>query len=269
MPLTPSMHQALQRLRPGAEPQASILLGDERASRRCVWVHYRDADWVLKEARPGAAGWAQAQHEFAATRWAHRHGLAPAPVDLDVDHGLLVLHYLPGATPWSDCQALGTWLRQLHDLPVPPTWPRFDPVAAAAASLLDMERAGIVESAPQGWLQVRLAAARAQLKSLPAVPPAPCHNDLQPLNLVRGSGAPHLIDWEEAAAGDPLWDLASWIVSLELPAAEQAAMLQAHGGDAQRLQALCSVAQVYFTAWGLLRPAWRALERERLQRFMA
>ena len=86
--------------------------------------------------------------------------------------------------------------------------------------------------------------------------------------MVRGAQT-LFIDWEDAALGDPLWDMASWITSLALPPERHAALLEAPTqANLHRLALWCTVAEVYFMAWGLLRPAWRALEARRLAQFM-
>lgn len=270
MPLPSGASRLLARLRPEAAPPVAVPLDAAWTSRQSWRVAYHDGvAWVLKPARAGPAGLIRAQHEFAAMQWGAARGLAPSPVALDSETGWLAHAYAPGATAWEDCAAAAARLQLLHAPPLP-AWPRFDPLQAATASVAALRSVPEVTAAQQHWLAAHLHAAGEALARSGPAPLAPCHNDVQPFNLVRGPQVV-FIDWEDAALGDPLWDAASWLVSLELPRSRDAEFLAAADAGANaaaRLEAWRTVAEVYFLAWGLLRPAWRALELARLARLV-
>ena len=137
-----------------------------------------------------------------------RQGIGPELVFADPPMGVLVTRWLPGRACATAVlrnprllQRLGALLRRMHRSVAPPRdAPPLDPARAAD------RYAEIVGSL---WARrTALAAAR----SFNAVARrgsgrALCHNDPVAQNLIRG---PHLrlIDWEFAAPGDPLFDVA-------------------------------------------------------------
>ena len=50
-----------------------------------------------------------------------------------------------------------------------------------------------------------------QLQSL-AISPVPCHNDLNPGNIFANNNQVTLIDWGDAALGNPYYDIAAFFV---------------------------------------------------------
>ena len=141
----------------------------------------RIGDTVRRPAGP----WTPAVHALLA----HLHDVGftavPRPLGLD-DQGREVLSYLPGRAAWPDASAalsplqrlaqVGRLVRQLHDATtsfVPPPEPRWN----------------VLIPADGGDLIV--------------------HHDLAPWNLVVGDdGSFSIIDWDAAAPGTRLWDIA-------------------------------------------------------------
>lgn len=116
---------------------------------------------------------------------AHLHsvGFAGAPNGLGFDErGRQILEFVPGAM-WdkkhqntlADLRRVGVLIRSLHDATA-----SFDPPVSAKWAAL---------SVPDGYDIV-------------------CHNDLAPWNLVCGADRWVFIDWDSAAPGTRLWDLA-------------------------------------------------------------
>ena len=134
----------------------------------------------------------------------------------DPRRGLLVTRELPGraCTPamLRDPQmlrAFGSLLRRLHET-----------VAAPAAAPFDLARFLADYAAAVGGVQARRWA-RAGIRSLNAVTgsvqrQALCHNDPVAKNVLAGPSL-RLIDWEFAAPGDPLFDLAVIVGHHDLP----------------------------------------------------
>ncbi len=159
--------------------------------------------------------------EFEVLRAAHGAGLGPEPLYADPRGGVLVTRYLPGE-PWRHAdldqpgrlERLGGLLREVHGLPV--TGRRFDPSRIAegyARALGPGNGAGGVDE----------VARLAEQLYPPGMTLRICHGDPNAANII-GYDRPRLIDWEYAAAGDPLYDLA--VVS------------SFHGFDARRIELL-------------------------------
>lgn len=113
----------------------------------------------------------------------HFVGFAGAPLGLGIDElGRQVFEFVPGAT-WDrtyqhalvDLRRVGALIRSLHD---------------ATASFVPPESAE--------WNRL----------SVPDGQDTLCHNDLAPWNLVCGPDRWAFIDWDNAAPGTRLWDLA-------------------------------------------------------------
>lgn len=144
-------------------------------------------------------------------------GLAPVPTPQVLWHEppVLALAALPGrplgrlgepstASPeaWA---AAGAALRTLHDAPLPP-WPGRGPDELAAA--LDAECAWLLANdvLPPDLLARNRRTAEAALRPWQ---PAFIHGDLQPNHVfTEADEVTGILDWSEAAPGDPLFDLA-------------------------------------------------------------
>jgi thiamine kinase len=132
-------------------------------------------------------------------------GIGPRPVWADPGNGLLLTEYI-GATVWQEndpqnpdrLKQLARTLRVLHELSF--RGQAFQPAKAAHKYATGI---GSDEAFKMAELALTL---EAQLAAC-GQPPCLCHNDLVHTNII-GSGPVHLIDWEYAAMGDPLFDLA-------------------------------------------------------------
>ena len=146
--------------------------------------------------------------ELGVLRSIRGRGIGPEPVFADPGRGLLVTRELPGraCTPAmlrspQMLRDLGSLLRRLHETVAPPS----------AAAPLGLARSLAEYAAAVGGVRARTAA-RSGMRSLNAAAgsrrsPALCHNDPVMQNVLRGRSL-RLIDWEFAAPGDPLFDLA-------------------------------------------------------------
>jgi aminoglycoside phosphotransferase (APT) family kinase protein len=118
----------------------------------------------------------------------------------------------------------GDLLRHLH------TGPAFPPFL----SPFDMIRGGLDHLAQHGVRLPRMTqTVLAQLDAVqhalgPHLVAAPCHNDLNPGNVLYDGTRPWLVDWEAAGMGEPMFDLAGAIHWFMLGAEHEAAFLQAY-----------------------------------------
>jgi len=194
------------------------------------WLLDRDGQrLVLRIDRPLASALGLArQAEIDILRLVGEAGIGPRPVWSDPAHGILVSTWLPGSS-WSvndvrdpgHLRQLAKTLQILHQLPVRAR--EFDPVSAAQRYAVDPadERAFA--------LSEQAIALASELDSDTATKVL-CHNDLVHSNIIGLQPVP-LIDWEYAAMGDPLFDLAIVIRHHELPEALAEVFLNAYSAD--------------------------------------
>lgn len=112
----------------------------------------------------------------------------------------------PDSAPRSAWVAAGTAIRALHDAPLPP-WR--GPSAARLGRDLDAECAWLFEHSelPERVITQNREVARSVLRPWT---PAFIHGDLQVEHVFVADGAvTGIIDWSEAARGDPAYDLAT------------------------------------------------------------
>ena len=188
--------------------------------------------YILKVATPGEplAAW---QQRVAIQRAAAGAGLAPAIVHVDeerravvsafvVDRSFPMLLMTP-ATRDAALALLGTTLRRVHALPVPPGAEPKDPRGMF------------------GQLWPTLAGFRVPMfvreivERVLAEPPPPrdrelalCHNDVNPTNLTYDGEHLMLLDWDTAGPNDPLYDLAAISVFLRMDDDACKKLLAAH-----------------------------------------
>lgn len=166
--------------------------------------------------------------------------------------GVLVTAYIPDPV-WSQkgmldpagLEQLAGTLRQLHALPAAVA-PVFNPAQAARTYARGI---GTTAAVALGEKTARLASqllAPGHRRSL-------CHNDLVYSNII-GSDPVRLIDWEYAAVGDPLFDLAVVVRHHQLPATVARGFLRACLGapdaqTAERFHAFCDLYHLVSALW--------------------
>ena len=180
-------------------------------SNTSVRVGDGSSNWVVRIDGLDAAGLGLNRDvEWQCLFAASAAGLAPKPVYRDETLGVLVCEHLPGAvgepSPLEDIARL---LRRIHALP--PVGLRLDPI----------ERAGrYLELAGAGEMPQELLAICRRLDE--QVETTLCHNDLLAANRLTGPQGIVALDWEYAAMGDPLFDLAVIIEGEDLSESESA-----------------------------------------------
>jgi aminoglycoside phosphotransferase (APT) family kinase protein len=159
--------------------------------------------------RRSAGPWTPAVHALLAHLRSHGFPEAPDPLGID-ELGHEVLGYIDGDVPMGD--------------PLP-AWTRSDEALIEVARLVRR-----FHDASKGFV-----APDASWQRLPGAPGGSevmCHNDLAPYNTVYRHGGPvAFIDWEYAAPGTRMWDLAhaAWRhvpLGSQIPVAQAAARLR-------------------------------------------
>jgi aminoglycoside phosphotransferase len=192
---------------------------------------YRVGDaHVLKVSTDGETEW---RHKLDILRLAAGAGLAPAIVHVDDAHRAVLSELVVDRSftayvmrSRDDALAtLGRTLRRVHELPLPAGVPHRDVrglLARIWASLASFPMPGFVGDA-----------ARRVLDDAPPPSDRPLvlsHNDVNPSNIVYDGDRVVLLDWDNAGANDPFFDLAA--VSVFFRLGDAAGLLAAYGAVA-------------------------------------
>jgi aminoglycoside phosphotransferase (APT) family kinase protein len=162
------------------EPQGPLL-----AEGRDSEIFEHGPGRVLRRARDGRS----LEHEASVMRYAQEHGY-PVPRVHDAGRGWLVMDRVEGST------MLDVAVRRPHR------------IGAYARLLADLHHRLHAIPAPPGVPTAGLPGDRL------------LHRDLHPLNVLLADDVPVVIDWTNAAAGDPAYDVAdTWVLfaSAEVP----------------------------------------------------
>lgn len=203
--------------------QAYPLEGGVSAQTTCLEIETRAGQrqrLVLR--RHGVRDLAQnpriAATEFSLLRALQRLGLpVAAPRALDESNDLLptpylLLDYLPGKVLWQPAdppgagRAIGQQMADIHAIAVDdPTLPSLPDRLAACLDDLAHPPETLDETLSEGAIRAALMAAGTPPERHPRVL---LHNDLWPGNILWQNGAvTGILDWSEAALGDPIADL--------------------------------------------------------------
>lgn len=191
--------------------------------------------------------------EWTVLQQAWQAGLGPRPLAFAPGQGWLLTQYLDRPV-WPETrvhqpeglQSLAMLLRKVHSLPG--STARFCPRQSAERYARGLPRA---QAAP---LLERISALSEQLYE-ESLPRCLCHHDPHPGN-VLGIDAPVLIDWEYAAAGRPLFDLAAVIGYCQLSSRQGEYLLAAWNGSAspelsEQLHLFCQLYEALAGLWRL------------------
>ncbi|MBW1601911.1 aminoglycoside phosphotransferase family protein [Streptomyces sp. JJ66] len=153
--------------------------------------------------------------EVAVARWLAREGFPAARVLDDVEQPLVVegcpvtfWHLIEAADRQPTYGELGTLLRDLHSLSVPPSLD-LPPFSAFGRTDLRIEKATGIPEHDRAFLRQRVQQLRANLAALRFdSPTGPVHGDAHIQNvMVDGGGRAVLIDFEAFCHDHPEWDL--------------------------------------------------------------
>ncbi len=192
-----------------------------------------------------------ARQEFGLLQVLTAAGL-PVPAPRYAELGLLVLDFVEGATefqPSDDAKSLGqlaTFLARLHGLPTAEL--SFLPVLTTLSPS--------PEAPDESLSETRIRDALEQFGPPPAAPAAVLHGDFWPGNVLwAGSQLTAVIDWEDAALGDPLADVGNARLELLFSLGQEA--MQAFTDDYGRQTGTDLAQLAYWDLRAALRPCGR------------
>ena len=164
--------------------------------------------------------------QFTCMQIAAEIGVAPSVVYADAQRGVSICAYVtPPAIPVArDAAQLGSLISTLHRGPAfPANRDAFQYIDDAVAELTAGGTAlpRLVEALLPRYDAVKRALARHVIS-------VPCHNDLNPGNVLTDGERMWLVDWDSAAMGDPMYDLAGLIHWFGLDDARTATFLTAY-----------------------------------------
>jgi len=180
-------------------------------------------------------------------------GIGPDVIWADPDAGVLVTRYITEPV-WDQknimdpacLNALAGTLKRLHGLAS--SGPDFDPEKAARGYAGSIGTDAAISLADRAATLTRQLLAPGHYRAL-------CHNDLVYANII-GSNPVRLIDWEYAATGDPLFDLAVVVQHHQLPVPIAGKFLHDYMGNpgpaiSERFEAFCQLYDLLSELWYL------------------
>lgn len=244
--------EALRRT--GAQLQgARILRRLHAGALKSVWLLGRGAErWVMRVDEPQAAGFVPDRgQEYEVQAAAAALGLAPQPVCLVPGPPAVLVSAWVAGRSWEledavapgRIERLAGLLHRLHAAALPGPELDLEQLLGTHARRLGTQDAVALSRSARQWL---LQATAAQASVL-------CHNDPILPNVV-GLRQTLLIDWEYAARGDPLFDLAVLAQHHALPAALVERLVRAYFGETgqppwQRFEAWCRLYDHLLCLW--------------------
>lgn len=190
--------------------------------------------------------------QMACLRLAAERGIAPPAQCANAELGVSISSFIMNQPAIPELRRsdelvahFGDLMRRLH---AGPAFPVF-------LNAFEMIEGGLAHLAGRGTAlpaltQAALAEYAAVKQALqPHLVAAPCHNDINPGNVLYDGRRLWLIDWEGACAGDPLFDLAGLIGWFMLDARQEATLLQAYFGRAPGELELAKLALMKHVSW--------------------
>lgn len=221
--------------------------------------------YVLRLAGRGTGDYIDRRAEAHNARVAAAAGVNAEVLFFDPVDGTMLTRYVDGVR--LDASALrrdpgglakvGRLLRRVHGIPA--GFRSYFDAFARMRRYAGVLR-GLGGTPPAGFdaVAAELRAARAALLAAP-VPPAPCHNDPWPPNIVDTATRLYLVDWEYSGSNDPAWDLADVSAEAGLDHDQESVLLEAYcAGPAPR--ALRGRVGLYRAVGHALWAVWGAIQ---------
>lgn len=251
----PAIADALRTAFGQVVPDVVELLSGGMSPARLYRLSLGGRRYVLRHVL-GRGGTGDARRSLACLRSAAERGLAPCLRYSNVDSGITISDFIdaPTLAVWSrgggdPVPLLARSLRALHS---GPAFPAFISVPEACGHFAASLREPCALPHVSEHL-AHVAVLRAALA--PHIVQAPCHNDLNPGNVLVAPDRLWLVDWDAAGSGDPFHDLATLgVFVLREPEQRErllAAYLDREPNGVERARYLLSRAQA-FTAMALL-----------------
>jgi aminoglycoside phosphotransferase (APT) family kinase protein len=191
-------------------------------------------------ARPGNE--LRTAREIECMRIASERGVAPRLRHVDAASGVTIMERVEVAPCARRTGCVASTLRRLHEGPAFPTG-RATSVTAMAHFADGVLRARGDDGLPEDLLRTMDELATATKRHAET---APCHNDLNPGNILTTRDAAVFIDWEISGQGDPFFDLGQLGVFMFRTPGARAELLEAYLGrrPSEEEQARAFVARV-------------------------
>jgi len=209
------------------------------------------------------------QSPFATAQIAADLGVAPRVHYADARAGICITDFIESQPLWQALRRpegwaqLGALLRTLHSGPAfPVEVDTFTLLKGLQAQLL-----GTGAPLPEWVLRYfeRFAAVEAVVR--PHLISLPCHNDLNPNNMLFDGARMWLIDWEAASMNDPMLDLGNILHWFTMEPAQEAVFLEAYfgsppgGRQRAKLTLMRQVTRCFYTAIFMLLAVQRSRGR--------
>lgn len=233
-PLVPASHRAaveraVRQAFPQAEPEGLALLHGGLSGQLVLKLTLAGRAYVLRVSlAPSPLD--DPRGLFAGIQTGADLGLAPAVRYADAEAGICITDFIASQPLMLALREpallgqLGAMLRRLHHGPALPGGS--DTLGFIESCWTQIVGTGL---ALPDWLLLyleRFAAVKAALR--PHLTSAPCHNDLNPNNLLFDGQRLWIIDWEAAGMNEPLFDLANLLHWFALPPELERALLSAY-----------------------------------------
>ena len=166
--------------------------------------------------------------EIRCTSLASDRGVAPKLRHVDAEGGVTIVARVAVAPCARRTECVARTMRRLHEGPAFPTGKGTTGVAMVRlADEMLRERGGA--GLPEDLVATMDEVERATLRYAET---APCHNDLNPGNILSTRDAVYLVDWETAGQSDPFFDLGQLGVFMFPSPGARAELLEAYVGRA-------------------------------------
>ncbi|MGD0525598.1 MAG: phosphotransferase [Polyangiaceae bacterium] len=226
-PLPPEITHALREAFGDAPIADLAVMTGGRSGATLLSLRVEGRGYVLRRSDPSRPGHAiRSTRELGCVRIASDRGVAPRLVHLDEAHGVIVMERVDAVPGARRPDHVASTLRRLHDGPPFPTGRGSTAVAMvafASETLRGRGRPGL----PGELLRTMSDLAKVTRRHAET---APCHNDLNPSNLLATAEAVYFVDWETAGQGDPFFDLGELGVFAFTTPETRAALLEAYVG---------------------------------------
>jgi aminoglycoside phosphotransferase (APT) family kinase protein len=185
--------------------------------------------YVLRRSNPERPAHAiRTPREIAAMKIASERGVAPRLRHVDEAGGVTIMERVEVVPCARRTECIASTLRRLHEGPAFPTG-RVTTGGAMVRFADDTLRAEGREGLPESLLRTTAELATVTQRFAAT---APCHNDLNPGNILVTGDAAYFIDWETAGQADPFFDLGQLGVFAFPTAGAGAELLTAYLGRA-------------------------------------
>jgi aminoglycoside phosphotransferase (APT) family kinase protein len=233
----------------GDEPVSDLaVLAGGRSGAILLSLTVAGRSYVLRRPNPGRPFHdVRTAREIACLTIASDRGVAPRLHHVDAAAGVTIMDRIPvdASAPRprgpEHIERATRTLRRLHEGPAFP--------AGASATFMVRHLDETLRARQQGGLPAALLDTMTELADVTArfAESAPCHNDLNPGNILATQDAVYFVDWETAGNADPFLDLAQLGVFTFPAPDERAQLLEAYlGGRAADVEerARATVARV-------------------------